>query len=31
MHVAVWLGKLKETDHLEDQGIDKITLKLIFK
>jgi len=22
---------LKETDHLEDEGIDKITLILIFK
>jgi len=27
--VLIW-GKLKEKDELEDQGVDKITLILIF-
>jgi hypothetical protein len=31
VHIAFWLGKLKETDHLDDQGIDRMILKLIFK
>jgi hypothetical protein len=25
-----WLGNLKESDHLEDQGIDVIVLKFIL-
>jgi len=28
---GIWLGNLKERDHLEDQGIDVIVLKFILK
>jgi hypothetical protein len=32
IHIAFWLGKLKEGDHLEDLGADgRIILKLIFQ
>lgn len=32
MHAGLWWGNLNETDHLEDLGIDGITvLKAIFQ
>ena len=32
IHIAFWLGKLKEGDHLKDLGADgRIILKLIFQ
>jgi hypothetical protein len=32
VHIAVWWGNLRETDHLEDQGVDgRIILSWIFR
>ena len=32
MHRGFWWGKLRETDHLEDEGVDgRIILTWIFK
>ena len=31
MHTRFWWGDLREREHLEDLGADRITLKCVFK
>jgi len=31
VHTGFWWGNLRERDHFEDPGVDRIILKLIFK
>jgi hypothetical protein len=31
MHIGIWWGNLKETDHVEDLGVDGDNIKMTVK